>query len=455
MYTIIFFIQGLLAQILHAQYVQQGPILVGTGYSATPLQGYGVGISYDGNTLAWGGTGDQSSVGSAWVFTRSNAIWSPQGSLLTGSDIVGTANFGTSISFSADGDTLAVGGAGDNSNVGATWLFTRLNDVWTQLGNKLVGSGSTAGDVNQGFSTCMSADGSLLVVAGNSDNNGMGAVWLFTKNATGYFQLGSKLLPSDNVGSVQFGQSVACSSDGSTIAIGGPNDNASVGATWIFVKNTTSGHYYQQGAKLIGTGATFSAPQQGWSVSLSSDGNTVAFGAPYDGTSGYIGAVWIFKRSGSTWVQYRDKLVASDIGPTYATQAGVGYSVGLSGNGLRLAVGGPLDSGAIGATWIFIQNSTGDFSQQGSKLLGNGSTVGSTEFGYSLAMSNDGSTVAVGGPTDNNGVGGIWAFTYASSPSVSPTTFTAAPTHTSSAGRLVVDTLVYSWCLMSLATIFI
>jgi hypothetical protein len=54
------------------------------------------------------------------------------------------------VSLSADGNTLAVGGTGDNSGIGATWIFIRTNGTWTQQGNKLVGTGYS-GAANQGM----------------------------------------------------------------------------------------------------------------------------------------------------------------------------------------------------------------------------------------------------------------------------------------------------------------
>lgn len=51
-----------------------------------------------------------------------------------------------------------------------------------------------------------------------------------------------------------------------------------------------------------------------------------------------------------------------------------GFSVSLSSDGQILAVGSPFDSNEIGATWIYISNSSiGTYSQSGSKLVGSGS----------------------------------------------------------------------------------
>jgi hypothetical protein len=58
-----------------AQFTQQGPKLVGSGSVGAAEQGYAVALSTDGNTAIVSGKGDNSFVGAAWVFTRSNGAW--------------------------------------------------------------------------------------------------------------------------------------------------------------------------------------------------------------------------------------------------------------------------------------------------------------------------------------------------------------------------------------------
>ena len=52
-------------------------------------------------------------------------MWSQQGSKLVGSGSVGTANEGSSVSISADGNTAIIGGYSDNNNIGAVWIFAQ------------------------------------------------------------------------------------------------------------------------------------------------------------------------------------------------------------------------------------------------------------------------------------------------------------------------------------------
>jgi hypothetical protein len=59
-------------------HIQQGPPLVGSGAVGGSLveEGYSVAASTDGNTLVVGGPGDNNGTGAAWVFVRSNGVWS-------------------------------------------------------------------------------------------------------------------------------------------------------------------------------------------------------------------------------------------------------------------------------------------------------------------------------------------------------------------------------------------
>jgi uncharacterized protein (TIGR03437 family) len=238
--------------------------------------------------------------------------------------------------------------------------------VWTQQGSKLVGTGAVGG-AGQGFSVALSGDGNTAIVGGPVDNGGtlagVGAAWVFTRSGGVWTQLGSKLIGSGAVGTAEGalqGFSVALSGDGNTAIVGGMNDNyvagaGAFGAAWVY---TRSGSVWtQQGSKLVGTSGNGAG--QGWSVALSADGNTAIVGGLYDNgnmSTGYPGAAWVYTRSGSVWTQQGSKLFGTGAVGT----ASQGNSVALSGDGNTAIVGGPTDNGAypigVGAAWVFAIN---------------------------------------------------------------------------------------------------
>ncbi|MGE5177677.1 MAG: hypothetical protein ACM3PF_01145, partial [Bacteroidota bacterium] len=204
---------------------QVGAKLVGTGYvGVNPGQGSSVAISGDGNTAAIGAANENSGVGAVWVFARVAGAWTQQGAKLVPTGEVGAGQFGFSVALSADGNTLVVGGLADNSFVGAVWVFTRSAGIWTQQGAKLVGSGGV-GQGDQGYSVSVSADGNTLLEGGAVDNNQVGAAWVFTRSGSTWTQQGGKLVGTGATGFAQQGVSVSLSADATTAAIGGNFDN--------------------------------------------------------------------------------------------------------------------------------------------------------------------------------------------------------------------------------------
>jgi hypothetical protein len=116
------------------------------------------------------------------VFTRSGGVWTQQGERLVGTGAVAPAGQGWSVALSADGTTAIVGGYSDNRGTGAAWVFTRSGGVWTQQGEKLVGTGAV-GAAWQGYSVGLSADGNTAIVGGTYDNDSVGAAWVFTRES--------------------------------------------------------------------------------------------------------------------------------------------------------------------------------------------------------------------------------------------------------------------------------
>jgi pimeloyl-ACP methyl ester carboxylesterase len=319
---------------------------------------------------------------------------------------VGSAFQGFSVSLSADGNTAIVGGYGDHNLDGAAWVWTRSGGVWSQQGTKLVGSG-VAGNANQGFSVALSADGNTAIIGGVTDNGQDGAAWIWTRSGGAWTQQGAKLVGSGVVKTFVYqGWSVSLSADGNTAIVGGPWDNGQAGAAWIW--NRSGGVWTQQG-KLVGSGAVGTFVYQGWSVSLSTDGNTAIVGGPQDNNN--PGAAWVWTRSGGVWTQQGTKLVGSSAGGVVANQ---GASVSLSADGNTAIVGGHWDNydfilkTGVGAAWIWTR-SGGVWTQQGTKLVGSGA-IGNAEQGASVSLSADGKTVIVGGNRDNSDDGAAWVF---------------------------------------------
>jgi hypothetical protein len=129
--------------------------------------------------------------------------------------------------------------------------------------SRLVGTGAV-GAARQGTSVAVSGGGHTVVAGGPSDNGNIGAVWVFTQSSGSWSQQ-TELSGNNAVGAAQQGNSIALSADGNTGIVGGPGDNNSAGAAWVF---TQSGEVWSQQAKLVGNNPS-GAAAQGTSVALS------------------------------------------------------------------------------------------------------------------------------------------------------------------------------------------
>ena len=397
-----------------ARSFEQRPKLVGTGAVGSSNQGMSVALSADGDTAIVGGPGpnnadrDRSPVvgpaGAAWVFTRSGGTWTQQGGKLVGTTSEyggGLWSQGASVALSFDGNTALIGGPSDNRTTGAAWVFARSGSIWTQQGNKLVGSGASEPPLppGQGMSVALSADGNTAIVG----SWGAEAAWVFTRSGGTWTQQGKKLVGTGAVGKARRGMSVALSADGNTAIVGGWSDNGKTGAAWVFTRS--GGVWTQQGKKLVGIDAVGSA-RQGMSVALSADGNTAILGGPGDNPwdrsvpfgLGAAGAAWVFTRSAGVWTQQGNKLVST------GAVGREGTSVALSADGNIAILGGFADDGGVA---LVFTRSGGHWTQD-KNLVGTGAVGKSAP---SVALSADGSIVMVGGSNDNGGIGAAWMFT--------------------------------------------
>ena len=193
-----------------------------------------------------------------------------------------------------------------------------------------------------------------------------------------------------------FGNAVALSADGNTLAIGAPefdkpgDPNPDQGAVYVYVRSGTT---WSQQQRLTLTD-TYGGDRFGSAIALSSDGNTLLAGAgTHDiGSDIQQGTAYVFTRSGTTWTQ-QQKLYAPD-GAAYDK---FGSAVAISSDGNTAVIGAPDDdTGSIedhGAVYVFTRSGTSWSIQE--KLTAS-SPQNYEHFGGAVAISNDGNTIVVG-----------------------------------------------------------
>ena len=258
-----------------------------------------------------------------------------------GQDIDGESSAdssGISVSFSGDGSRVAIGASGDDDaggNAGHTRIYEYNGSAWVQIGQDI--DGETAGDLSGGYvgSVRLSSDGRRVAIGAIHNDGGgtkSGHTRIYEYNGSAWVQLGSDI--DGEAAGDQSGISVSLSSGGSRVAIGAYfNDGGgnNTGHTRVYEYNGSA--WVQLGSDIDGEATS---DYSGHSVSLSSDGSRIAIGAYMnDGGGTNSGHTRIYDYNGSAWVQKGSDIDGEATGDTS------GWSVSLSSDGSRVAIGAP------------------------------------------------------------------------------------------------------------------
>ena len=333
--------------------------------------GTAIAVSADGSTIVVGAPLEDSnatgidgiqtnnaagSAGAVYIFSRAGTTWTQQ-AYVKASNTGGTDEFGSAIALSGDGNTLAVGAPNEDSNdvgvngnqgnadpsvdganFGATYVFVRAGTLWVQ--QAYVKASNTGNGDSFGTALALSTDGDTLAatapledsvaldINGNQSSNAApdaGAGYVF-RRVSGIWAQQAYLKASNTGTADQFGTSIALSGDGNTIAIGahledsnatgidGASNNLANGSGAVYVFSQVAATWTSQA--YVKASNTTTNDQFGFSVALSTDGNSLLVGAyledsgadglggnQMDNTVGDAGAAYSFSRAGATWSQ--------------------------------------------------------------------------------------------------------------------------------------------------------
>ncbi|MBS0466522.1 MAG: integrin [Proteobacteria bacterium] len=431
--------------------------------NASSMFGSSVALSADGGTMAVGAedervfvadsngnptTATSSNSGAVYVFVRAaDNRWSQQARLnagYTGAAVQrNIARFGSSLALSSDGNTLAVGAPGESSNArgvngdptnmatpdaGAVYVFERGGAAWSQQAYVKSTNTPPAAKVFDitstgarnpyrfGSSVSLSADGNLLAVGTPGESGDMvgsdqtssnawnvGAVYTYARDkAAGKGSWAPRdYLKADSTPNSSFGKDLALSGDGMTLAVAGSK-------AYVFAQ---AGKGWSP-QSLAETSLGSAAPSR---IALASDGNTLALSAlVYSSDSEPRSRIaLVFTRSQGAWSEQaalklrrsKDNLAS--------------FALALSADGNTLAVGDdrqagsgtglasdPDDDIADGAGAVFLfQRSANNWNQR--SFIKASNTDRADQFGRSVALSANGSTLAAGAPGEDSKATGI------------------------------------------------
>lgn len=332
-----------------------------------------------------------SNTGNVQVYQNVGGNWELYGTDSEGGHFDGIVASG--LDLSEDGHTLAI------RIGGLAKVFVYDSGVWTQKGGTI---SMVPAQHTFGFGVCLSSDGDTLAMGATNyvpssssssftfasasssyipPPNYHGLVQIFKFESGNWNQMGNDIVANAFDRSAE---SYSLSSDGSRVAI------ANYFSIRIYEYN--SGIWTLMGNEISGT------ENESKSVGLSSDGSTAAFGDPsYSTNLIQIGRVRIYQYVSNDWIQIGNDILGA------VPYEFVGKMVSLSSDGSIVAIsynGNETNQTNSGQVRIF-KNISGTWTQIGSNINGN---APEDRFGFSLNLSTDANTVAIGTPyNDGNG----------------------------------------------------
>ena len=262
--------------------------------------------------------------------------------------------------------------------------------TWTQRGADI--NGANAGDYG-GFSVSMSADKNTIAMSAVHRSTGginTGQVRMFDWNGSAWIQRGSDI--NGEAAGDKAGWSISLSTDGNTIAIGARyNDGGGSNAGHVRIYDWSEGAWTQRGTDIDGES---SGDEMGQSVALSSDTNTLVVGSPWnDGAGANSGSVRVYDWNGTAWNQ-RGTDIDGESSNNYN-----GQSVSISVNGSIIAMGAVKNNGNAGHVRIYSWDGSA-WVQLGADI--DGETAGD-EIGQSIALTADGNSIVMGAQFNDGG----------------------------------------------------
>ena len=252
----------------------------------------------------------------------------------------------------------------------------------------------------------LAPDGNTLYVSAPGANNTIGSVYQYVAIGGVWPTTPTHTLNDPNSSSEGYGAALAMSRDGTTLVVGASLLTGGNGGAYVYATSSLTALPTTLATALINNSGSL-----GTAIAVSDDGTVVAVGGNNEG-----GAVCVFKKSGATW----SPNPIGDPAGAGAMNTGFGLAVALSGDGTSLVVGAAsVPSPELVYTYTLNSSGAPVSTSPPSISVPNlpASSPSGFGFGDSLALSDDGSVLVVGAPSDTTLASGINGSEDATAPS--------------------------------------
>jgi uncharacterized protein YjbI with pentapeptide repeats len=235
-----------------------------------------------------------------------------------------TSQLGNSVICNLDGSIIAYSERKNNKSIVHIY---KNNNGWVKYGNSIF---QTSPNYSFGESMCFSNDGNTLIISDYKWENGSVLIYKCISNVWTLQQTIARDMPT-------FGKSTSLSGDGKYLLIGAPNNE--VGN--VLVYEYILGEYIEN--------RIFSCINPinsiGHKVTISRDGNTIAFSGKY----GNSGCCIIYTKNGTIWIN-SETIIENGV-------VDIPYSISISSSGDRIAIGYMSYSNYKGCVFIYDKSS--------------------------------------------------------------------------------------------------
>lgn len=291
-----------------------------------------INLSGDGKCIAIGSSLSDDSTGKVQIFQFQGNDWVLLGSPLTGSSV--QDGFGSSLQLSYNGTRVIIGASSSSlyqikGGYARVFEYFENNNSWVPIGDDIKG----LSEDNTGCSVSITQDGTTIAVGSkNSKEIGpqRGKVDIYVLDNDSWVNYGQSLIGEVDYG--HFGTSVSLNNNGTIIAVSADSNDQhlNVGVCRVFSWDYSSNLWVPFGSDFVSLSSNQDLIHE--ALSLSGDGNRVAFAAQFYQDNVVVGNVHVLEYKHNDWIL---------LGSTITGDGSFGKAIQLNQDGTMLGLGAP------------------------------------------------------------------------------------------------------------------